>query len=300
MRFENRFDVSAPIERVWDAVLDVERVAPKVPGAQVLERTGDDAYKVAIKVKVGPMSMTYRGDVEITERDAAAHRAVMHARAKESRGQGTANADVTMELTGEDGRTSATITTDVALTGKVASMGRGVLQDVSGRLVQTFAQNLATMLERGEAPEEPVPAQPHRPRPPLRPPPLRPGASPSRRPRATRSTSARWAGRWSPTASATRARWRACSRGSPSSPSGSAGGRRGEPAARPRRRHPGRGDAAGAGPGVRRAGRRPHPRGVRTPAPLASGRREVSAGRAGRPGPILAMLGGRVERGGGQ
>ena len=160
MRFENRFDVSAPIERVWDAVLDVERVAPKVPGAQVLERTGDDAYKVAIKVKVGPMSMTYRGDVEITERDAAAHRAVMHARAKESRGQGTANADVTMELTGEDGRTSATITTDVALTGKVASMGRGVLQDVSGRLVQTFAQNLATMLERGEAPEQPVPAQP--------------------------------------------------------------------------------------------------------------------------------------------
>src|ERR671921_1501627 len=100
MRFENRFDVAAPLEDVWAAVLDVERVAPTVPGAQVLERTGENAYRVAIKVKVGPMSMTYRGEVEITERDETAHRAVMRARAKESRGQGTADADVTMELVG--------------------------------------------------------------------------------------------------------------------------------------------------------------------------------------------------------
>src|ERR671938_974244 len=151
MRFENRFDVDAPIERVWEALLDVERVAPTVPGAEVLERTGDDAYKVAIKVKVGPMSMTYRGEVEITERDEAAHRAVMKARAKESRGQGTADADVVMVLEGADGRTSATVTTEVQLSGKVATMGQGVLQDVSGRLVQTFASNLAAMLEGGAA-----------------------------------------------------------------------------------------------------------------------------------------------------
>src|SRR3954467_9098859 len=155
MRFENRFDVDAPIERVWAAVLDVERVAPTVPGAQVLERTGDDSYRVAIKVKVGPMSMTYRGEVEITDRDEAAHRAVMKARAKESRGQGTADADVTMELDGADGRTSATVITDVELSGKVATMGQGVLQDVSGRLVRTFAENLAALLEAGEAEPEP-------------------------------------------------------------------------------------------------------------------------------------------------
>jgi len=167
MRFENRFDVDAPLEEVWNALLDVERVAPTVPGAQVLEQTGEDAYKVAIKVKVGPMSMTYRGEVEIVERDAAAHRAVMKARAKESRGQGMANADVTMVLSGQDGGTAATVTTDVELSGKVATMGQGVLQDVSGRLVQTFAENLAAMLEGGEAatPEaapaaEPVAAQP--------------------------------------------------------------------------------------------------------------------------------------------
>jgi uncharacterized protein len=153
MRFENKFDVDAPIESVWDALLDVERVAPTVPGAQVLEQTGDDAYKVAIKVKVGPMSMTYRGEVEIAERDEEAHRAVMKARAKEARGQGTADADVTMQLHGENGRTSATVTTEVELSGKAATMGQGVLQDVAGRLVQTFAKNLAAMLEGAEPAE---------------------------------------------------------------------------------------------------------------------------------------------------
>src|SRR5690242_7240459 len=157
MRFENSFDVDAPIEKVWETMLDVERVAPTVPGAEVLERSGEDAYKVAIKVKVGPMSMTYRGEVEITERDETAHRAVMKARAKESRGQGTADADVTMELSGENGRTSATVTTEVQLSGKVATMGQGVLQDVSGRLVETFAHNLAAMLAGGEAPPTPSP-----------------------------------------------------------------------------------------------------------------------------------------------
>lgn len=150
MRFENQFAVDSPIETVWDAVLDVERVAPTVPGAQVLEQTGDDAYKVAIKVRVGPMSMTYRGEVEIAERDDDAHRAVMKARAKEARGQGTADADVTMQLRGENGRTSATVTTEVELSGKAAQMGQGVLKDVAGRLVETFAKNLETMLEGGE------------------------------------------------------------------------------------------------------------------------------------------------------
>ena len=160
MQFENQFEVDAPMEEVWKTILDVERVAPNVPGAKVLERTGDNAYKVSIKVKVGPMSMTYKGDVEIVEQDDAAHRAVMRAKAKESRGQGTANADVTMVLSGENGRTAGQITTDVDVTGKVASMGRGMLQDVSGRLIAAFADNLEKMLAGGEAPtaEEPAAA----------------------------------------------------------------------------------------------------------------------------------------------
>jgi len=160
MRFENHFDVDAPLEEVWEALLDVERVAPTVPGARVLERTGEDSYKVAIKVKVGPMSMTYNGAVEITDRDPEAHRAVMRARAKESRGQGTADADVTMELGGDNGHTSATVITEVQLSGKVATMGQGVLQDVSGRLIGTFADNLAAMLAGGREPAEPEPPAP--------------------------------------------------------------------------------------------------------------------------------------------
>jgi uncharacterized protein len=152
MQFQNSFEVDAPIEQVWETVLDVERVTPNVPGARVLERTGDNAYKVAIKVKVGPMSMTYNGEVEITDRDDAAHRAVMKARAKESRGQGTADADVTMELLSRDGGTAATVSTDVKLTGKVATMGQGVMKDVSGRLISTFADNLAAMLSGEQQP----------------------------------------------------------------------------------------------------------------------------------------------------
>ena len=99
MEFENTFVVDAPIDEVWDALLDVERVAPCMPGAQVLEQTGDDAYKVAIKVKVGPMSMTYKGDVEIVERDAEAHRGVdARARPRRRAGRGPPTPNVTMAL----------------------------------------------------------------------------------------------------------------------------------------------------------------------------------------------------------
>ncbi len=124
MEFENTFDVPAPIDEVYAALLDVERVAPCVPGAEVLEQTGEDAYKVAIKVKVGPMSMQYRGDVEVVEKDPDAHRAVMRARAREVRGQGNVNSDIVMTLAGEGGRTHGTIATDVQLSGRVASIGR--------------------------------------------------------------------------------------------------------------------------------------------------------------------------------
>src|SRR4051794_41638128 len=104
MEFTNTFDVDAPIERVWHTILDVERVAPNVPGAEVLEKTGDSAYKVGIKVKLGPISMQYRGDMEIVERDDDAHRAVMRVKAKEARGQGGADATATIALSdGTDG-----------------------------------------------------------------------------------------------------------------------------------------------------------------------------------------------------
>jgi carbon monoxide dehydrogenase subunit G len=146
MEFENEFEVQAPLEQVWETMLDVERVAPCVPGAEVLERTGEDAYSVGIKVKVGPVSMQYRGQVEIVSKDPEQHRAVMSARARESRGQGTATANVQMHLSGDNGTTRGKIATEVALSGRAAAMGQSVIQEVSGKIVNQFAENLAAML----------------------------------------------------------------------------------------------------------------------------------------------------------
>jgi carbon monoxide dehydrogenase subunit G len=146
MDFTNSFDVKAPIDEVYATLLDVERVAPCVPGAQVIERTGDDAYKVGIKVRVGPISMTYRGNVEVVEKDPAGHQATMQVKARETRGQGTADAKVQMQLAQNGETTHGEMTTHVQLSGRAAAMGRGVIEDVSAKLVETFAENLATML----------------------------------------------------------------------------------------------------------------------------------------------------------
>jgi carbon monoxide dehydrogenase subunit G len=157
MEFDNTFTVAAPIDEVWGAVLDVERVAPCVPGAQVLEQTGDNAYKVAIKVKLGPVSMIYNGDVEVVEQDPDARRAVMSAKARESRGQGTADARVEMRLSHDNGTTHGAIHTDVAISGRAAAMGQGIIADVSARLIDTFAANLAAMLAQPEEAEASAP-----------------------------------------------------------------------------------------------------------------------------------------------
>jgi carbon monoxide dehydrogenase subunit G len=169
MRFENRFSVDAPIDEVWGTLLDLEKVAPAMPGAQVTDKVDDRTYKVAIKVKLGPMTMNYRGDVEIRDRDDAAHRATMHVKAREARGQGTATADVKMSLDEEAGKTDATIEAEVQLAGRAAAMGRGLIEDVSAKLVDQFADNLSSMLSGGggddgnggaepAAAEEPAPA----------------------------------------------------------------------------------------------------------------------------------------------
>src|SRR4051812_44386659 len=146
MEFDNEFEVTAPIDEVWKTMLDVERVAPCVPGAKVVEQTSDNAYKVEIKIKLGPVSMTYKGDVEIVEADEAAHRAVLGIKAREARGQGTATAKTQLHLTEGGAGTRAEIHTDVSLTGRAASMGRGIIGDVSSKMVDTFSENLAAML----------------------------------------------------------------------------------------------------------------------------------------------------------
>jgi len=167
MEFENTFTVTAPIDEVWTAMLDVERVAPCMPGAQVIERTGDNSYKVAIRVRLGPISLVYNGNVEIVEQYPDDRRAVMRARAMESSGQGSADANIEMRLREAAGGTHSTIHTDLAVRGRAAAMGQGIIRDVSARLIDTFAQNLQAMLaedrpgaaQAGEG-GEPQPATP--------------------------------------------------------------------------------------------------------------------------------------------
>jgi carbon monoxide dehydrogenase subunit G len=151
MEFENTFLVQAPVDEVWDLLLDVERIAPCMPGAQVLEQTGDDAYKVAVKIRLGPMTMNYKGDVEILDKDVSTRQATMRAKAKEARGQGTASADIRMALREQPGGTEASIITSMQMSGKAAAMGQGIIKDVAGSLTDTFAQNLAAMVDRGPA-----------------------------------------------------------------------------------------------------------------------------------------------------
>jgi carbon monoxide dehydrogenase subunit G len=165
MKFENTFTVDAPAEEVWTALMDLERVAPAMPGAQVLERLGDDAYKVGIKVKLGPISMQYTGQVEIVERDESSFTATMRAKAKEARGQGTADAQIRIGLVEQPDGAHATIETDLQMSGRAAAMGQGVIVDVASRMVEQFAANLAGLVGQpaglepapSEAPPEPEP-----------------------------------------------------------------------------------------------------------------------------------------------
>jgi carbon monoxide dehydrogenase subunit G len=158
VEFENTFTVKAPVDEVYAALLDLERVTPAMPGAQVLEKTGDESYKVAIKVKLGPVSMTYRGDVKVVERDPGAHSAVLDVKAREARGQGSANATVTTSLAEEGGETHGKLVANVQLSGKAAAMSRGVIDDVSKRLVATFAENLEGIVGSSDEPQPDAPS----------------------------------------------------------------------------------------------------------------------------------------------
>jgi carbon monoxide dehydrogenase subunit G len=146
MEIRNTFAVAAPPERVYDALVDLERVGPSIPGATIGAAHDDGAHPAQIAVKLGPMRMTYTGTVRIVERDADARRAVLAADVKESRGQGTARATMTMLVAGDAQGASVDSVTDVQMTGRVAQMGRGIIEDVASRMVQQMADNLSAQL----------------------------------------------------------------------------------------------------------------------------------------------------------
>jgi carbon monoxide dehydrogenase subunit G len=145
MELEHSFTVPVPEERAWEVLLDVKRVAPCMPGASLDSVEGDD-IKGRIKVKVGPIAMTYAGTAHFTERDAQNHVIVLEASGKETRGAGTASASVRSTLQGQGDQTHVVVNTTLNVTGRPAQFGRGVMAEVGGKLIGIFASNLADML----------------------------------------------------------------------------------------------------------------------------------------------------------
>jgi uncharacterized protein len=150
MKLENRFTVPVPVAQAWEVLLDVERVAPCMPGATLTSRDGD-RFEGTVKVKVGPINLTYGGKASFESLDEAAHVAVIGASGKETRGTGTARATVTCRLADRGDTTEVEVDTDLAVTGKPAQFGRGVLADVSAKLVDQFAACLSEEILAGSA-----------------------------------------------------------------------------------------------------------------------------------------------------
>jgi carbon monoxide dehydrogenase subunit G len=170
MKLENEFTVPAPVERAWEVLLDVERVAPCLPGA-ALEASEGDEHRGTMTIKVGPITSRYTGTVKIEEADEAARRAVMRAQARDSRGQGTAAATITSTMEEVESGTRVRVETDMRITGPAAQFGRGVMQDVSAKLMRRFADCLAEEIAGGAPAEQPEPVAASGPRNPAASPP---------------------------------------------------------------------------------------------------------------------------------
>lgn len=152
MQIDSSFAVVAPIGTVWATLMDFERVAGCLPGARILNKLSEDAYQVGMTVKLGPVNMQYKGLLNVLERDPAEHRAVLGGKAQETRGQGTAEATVTMALTEDGTTTKGTVSANLALSGKAAAMGKSVIGSVTEQMMGLFADNLQSMLTEPPAP----------------------------------------------------------------------------------------------------------------------------------------------------
>ncbi|MCE7009112.1 SRPBCC family protein [Kibdelosporangium philippinense] len=154
MQLEHQFTVEAPVDVVWQALLDPERVAPCMPGATLTSVEGGE-FAGSVKVKLGPISLVYKGKGEFRETDLATRTVKIKASGKDAR-SGTASADVTVVLSEKDGQTTGAVTTDLTITGKPAQFGRGMIAEVGGKILDTFAQNLAKVVAPPEVAEPAV------------------------------------------------------------------------------------------------------------------------------------------------
>ena len=154
MLIENEFDVAATPAEVYALMLDPERVATCIQGAEVTGKNDDGSYDAQVTVKLGPVKMTYKGTIAIIESDAEARTASMLAKGSEARGQGTAQATLNMAVTEREGGSHVHVGADMLITGRVAQMGRGVMQDVARRMIGQMSQNMESLLAGGEQPTD--------------------------------------------------------------------------------------------------------------------------------------------------
>jgi carbon monoxide dehydrogenase subunit G len=171
VKLENSFEVTGSPEAAWDLLMDVPRVIPCMPGAELVETIDESHWKARMRVKLGPISLSFLTDVTREEVDEAGRRVVLAARAREERGRGAATATIESSLASAEGRTQVMTVTDLALTGKAAQFGRGLVQDVTAQLLQSFAdcleqhlvtqpENSSTAAAAAAAVPEPVPPRP--------------------------------------------------------------------------------------------------------------------------------------------
>jgi carbon monoxide dehydrogenase subunit G len=158
IELDNSFTVPVPPEQAWDVLLDVERIAPCMPGASVTSVEGDEIAG-QVKVKLGPLSLSYKGTAKFTEKDPASHTIAIKATGKETRGAGTASATVHASLKPADaeGQTTVSMHTSLNVTGRPAQFGRSLLPEVSGKLIDQFAANLRALIDSTNRPAEAEP-----------------------------------------------------------------------------------------------------------------------------------------------
>jgi carbon monoxide dehydrogenase subunit G len=160
MKLEHSFEVTAPLERVWAKLIDVEQVAPCLPGAEITEADDDGTYHGTFSVRLGPTTAAYRGQLAMDEVDEAGHRVVMQASGQDKRGQGSAKATIVSTMSEHEGVTKVEVETDFMITGRLARFGRGgMIQDVSNRLLRDFSDCLQKSIE-GPAPADSAAASP--------------------------------------------------------------------------------------------------------------------------------------------
>jgi len=157
VELQHSFSVPVDVDRAWAVLVDIEQVAPCMPGA-ALDTVDGDEFTGSVKVRLGPIGITYKGKARFVEKDQVAHRAVIDAQGKDARGNGTASATVTATLHPQDDGTRVEVNTDLAITGKPAQFGRGVMVDVGNKLIGQFADCLAGKLAKPAGPAADGPA----------------------------------------------------------------------------------------------------------------------------------------------